>query len=141
MNTLMNRMLIASMLAAGLAGLAGCATDKGSAKAKEERVTLAQMSAPARATVAKVTAGGKVDQIDKEVERGKVVYDVEATVGGKHVEYLIADADGEVLGTEVSIEYSALPEPVRAAAEKYFDSATGLKAMKGVEYGETHYEI
>jgi uncharacterized membrane protein YkoI len=82
-----------------------------------------------------------VDQIDKEFERGKVVYDVEATVGGKHVEYLIGDADGAVLGTEVSIEYSELPEAVRMAAEKYFDSTSGLKAMKGDEYGETHYEI
>ena len=41
----------------------------------------------------------------------------------------------------MSIAYSELPERVRLAAEKYFDSATGLKAMKGVEYGETHYEI
>jgi len=129
-------------VAVGLLGFAtGCATNKGGAQAKEQRVTLAEVSAPARATVEKVTAGGKVDQIDKEVERGKVVYDVEATVGGKHVEYLIADADGEVLGTEVSIPYGEVPEPVRAVAEKYFDSTNGLTAMKGVEYGETHYEI
>ena len=80
-------------------------------------------------------------KLTKEVEKGKVVYDVEATVGGKHVEFLIADADGAVLGTEVPIEFSELPEAVRAAAEKYFGSAAGLKAMKGVEYGETSYEI
>ena len=130
-----------SMLAAGLAGfVTGCATNK-EEKAKEQRVTVAQMSAPARATVEKMTAGGKVDQVDKEVERGKVVYDVEATVGGKHLEYLIADADGAVLGTEVSIPYGEAPEAVRAAAEKYFDSTNGLTVMKGVEYGETHYEI
>jgi len=134
--------MIASVVAAALTGLAiGCATDKEGTRAKEQRVTVAELSAPARATVEKMTGGGKVDQIDKEVERGKVVYDVEATVGGKHVEYLIADADGEVLGTEVSIPYSAAPAEVRAAAEKYFDSTNGLMAMKGVEYGETHYEI
>ena len=46
-----------------------------------------------------------------------------------------------MLGTEVPIEYSELPAAVRAAAEKYFGRATGLKAMKGVEYGETSYEI
>ena len=142
MKRLMNQAIVASILAAGLAGLAtGCASTKGSAQAKEQRVTVAELSAPARATVEKVAAGGKVDQIDKEVERGKVVYDVEATVEGKHVEYLIADADGAVLGTEVSIEFSEAPEPVRMAAEKYFGTATGLKVMKGVEYGETHYEI
>jgi len=66
---------------------------------------------------------------------------VEATVGGEHVECLIADADGAILGTEVSIELAQLPEPVRVAAEKYFGTTSGLKAMKGDEYGETHYEI
>jgi hypothetical protein len=30
---------------------------------------------------------------------------------------------------------------VRAAAQKYFGSSTGLKAMKGVEDGKTSYEI
>jgi hypothetical protein len=77
----------------------------------------------------------------KEVERGKTVYDVEATADGKHLEFLIADADGTVLGTEVPIAYGDLPEAVRTAAEKYFGTAVGLTAMKGVEYGETTYEI
>lgn len=123
--------------------LAGCATHKaGSSKAKKEvDVTAEQMSAPARATLTKVTAGGKVDKVTREVERGKTVYDVEATVGGKHMEYLISHDNGEVLGTEVPIEYSDLPAPVRAAAEKHFGTSSGLKAMKGVEYGETQYEI
>jgi len=138
MQTGISRFISALLLAVGVAGLmAGCA----STRKQETRVSLAEMSAPARATVEKVTAGGKVDQIDKEIEKGKTVYDVEATVGGKHVEFLIADADGAVLGTETEIEFGKLPEPVRAAAEKYFGNATGLKAMKGVEYGETHYEI
>jgi uncharacterized membrane protein YkoI len=130
------------MLAVGTAGLvAGCASTKSGSAQKEVRVTLAELSGPARATVEKETTSGKVDQIDKEVERGKTVYDVEATVGGRHLEFLIADADGAVLGTEVPIEYNELPEAVRAATEKYFGSATGLKVMKGVEYGETSYEI
>ena len=118
--------------------LTGCASMKAS---KEQDVTLAQMSAPARATVNKETAGGRVDKITKEVERGKTVYDVEATVGGKHMEYLIADSDGTLLGTEVPIEFAELPEAVRAAAQKYFDTTSGLTVMKGLEYGEIHYEI
>jgi uncharacterized membrane protein YkoI len=135
---LINRLILASVLALGLAGLVvGCAC----AKKKEATVSLAQLSAPARATVERLTAGGQVDKLSKEVERGKNVYDVEATVGGKHVEYVIAEADGAVLGTETPIEFSELPEAVRAAAEKFFGKPTGLKAMKGVEYGETSYEI
>jgi uncharacterized membrane protein YkoI len=111
------------------------------AKDKEVPVSLAQLSGPARATVEKVTDGGKIEQMTKEVERGKTVYDVEATVDGKHLEFLIADADGAILGTEVPIAYGDLPEAVRAAAEKYFGTSAGLTAMKGVEFGETTYEI
>jgi len=133
--------IFAPILAFGVAGLvAGCASSTPHKEASV-RVSLPELSGAARATVDKVTAGGHVDQIDKEFERGKLVYDVEATVGGKHVEYVIADTDGAVLGTETSIEYSDLPVAVRAAAEKFFGHATGLKAMKGVEYGETSYEV
>ena len=135
-------LIIASLIALGMAVCAvGCASNKSAGAAGEQRVTIAQLSPPARATVEKMTAGGSVDQIDREFERGKVVYDVEATVAGKHVEYLIAHSDGEVLGTEVSIDYNELPAAVRTAAEKYFRTSIGLKAMKGVEYGETHYEV
>ena len=142
MKTQISRSIVAVTLAAAMAAVVtGCASTKSGGAAKEERVSVAQMSAPARATVEKETADGKVDQVAKEVERGKVVYDVEATVAGKHVEFLIADADGEVLGTETETEFSQLPEAVRDAAEKYFGAAAGLKAMKGLEYGETHYEI
>ncbi len=110
-------------------------------KDKEVTVSLAQLSEPARATVEKVTAGGKIEQMTKEIEKGKTVYDIEAEMDGKHLEFLIADTDGAVLGTEVPIAYEELPEAVRTAAEKFFDTASGLQAMKGVEYGETTYEI
>jgi uncharacterized membrane protein YkoI len=120
-------------------GLVGCSMMH--KKNKEMDVSADQMSPPARATMNKEVGNGKVEKITKEVERGKSVYDVEANVGGKHMEYLIADSDGELLGTEVPIAWNDLPEPVKAAAEKHFGTTSGLTAMKGVEYGETHYEI
>src|SRR5438128_272200 len=101
MQTRISRFIATPMLMLAAAGLlASCASTK------EQDVTLVQLSEPARATVNKVTAGGRVDKMTKEVERGKTVYDVEATVGGKHMEYLIADADGALLGTEVPLEFS-----------------------------------
>lgn len=126
------------ILAVGLTGfLAGCAT----AKKKEVDVSMADLTEPARAAVERLTAGGQVEKLTKEVERGMNVYDVEATVEGRHVEYLIAEADGAVLGTEVPIAFSELPEAVQAAAKAFFDTATGVNAMKGEEFGETSYEI
>jgi uncharacterized membrane protein YkoI len=140
MHTQLNRIVVIVGSAIALAGLGtGCSSLKSGGG--EQDVTKEQMSSPARATVDNETAGGHVDKITREVERGKTVYDVEATVGGKHMEYLIADADGTLLGTEVPIEFEQLPEPVRAATEKYFGTTSGLMVMKGVEYGETHYEI
>jgi uncharacterized membrane protein YkoI len=137
MQTRSSWIILALALAAGLT--AGCANAKN--EDAGNRFLLAELSEPARAAVQKLIAGGQVEKINKEVERGKTVYDVEATVGGKHVEYLIADVDGAVLGTETQIEFRELPEPVRAAVENLFGMTTGLMIMKGVEYGETSYEI
>ena len=141
MQTRFSQFLLFLMLGVTTAGLvAGCASSH-SGTTKEQDVLLGQVSAPARATITQQTTDGRVDRITKEVERGQTVYDVEATVGGKHMEYLIADTDGKLLGTEVPIEFKDLPAPVCAAAEKYFGTTAGLTAMKGVEYGETQYEI
>ncbi len=106
----------------------------------EQRVSLADLPAPVKAAAEKLTAGGVIEKIDKENEHGRVVYDVEAKVGGKHVEYTIA-ADGAVVGTETSIEFKDLPAAVREAAEKYFAGATGLTAALVSEGGKTSYEI
>ncbi|MGC8989338.1 MAG: PepSY domain-containing protein [Verrucomicrobiia bacterium] len=120
--------------------VSGCASTEKEGKG-EERISLAQMSGPARATAERETAGGRIESIVREIEKGKVVYDVEATVGGKHVEFAIADVDGSVLGTETQIEFAELPGPVKAEAEKFFGTTTGLTVMKGVESGKTTFEI
>jgi hypothetical protein len=138
MQTRIKQILAVSILVALASIATGCASMK---SAREVNVTISDVSVPARATIEKETAGGTVEKITREVERGKTVYDVEATIGGKHMEYLVADPNGELLGTEVPIEFSALPQPVQDAAEKYFGGTSGLTAMKGVEYGETQYEI
>lgn len=141
MQTPFGHIVMSLTLAVGITGvISGCASERENTD-QEVRVSPSQLSGPARATLDRVTAGGSVDQIAKEVERGRTVYDVEATVGGRHLEFLIADSDGAVLGTEVPIEFSLLPEPVQTAAVNFFGTASGLTIMKGVEYGETHYEI
>lgn len=123
--------------------MVGCYSQQKDKSSSSEETPIAadQMSAPAHATLVKMVAGGRVEKVTKETEHGVQVYDVEATVNGQHVEYLIADADGKVLGTEFPIAFSELPEPVRMAAEKYFGTTQGLSAMKGEEYGQVQYEV
>src|SRR5262245_48751807 len=102
-----NSVTVSSILIATLTSLAvGCATG-------ERTVQLADLSEPARATVTRVTADGSIESLLKEMERGRWVYDVEATVGGRHVEYTIADSNGEILGTETQMEYADLPESIQ----------------------------
>src|SRR3954463_11438170 len=79
------RLMAGFILCAGPAAIiAGWA----SMKTGGQELTLAQASEPARARISKEVGPGHVDKISKEVERGKTVYDVEATVDGKHMEYL-----------------------------------------------------
>jgi len=108
--------------------------------AAEQEVKLADLPAPVRAAVEKWLAGGTIKKITKEEEAGKVVYDVEATVKGKHAEADIA-ADGTVLTTEEEIAFDSLPKAVRDAAEKYFGGTKELKASKELDAGKTLYEV
>ena len=109
-------------------------------EAPAQSMTLAQVPEPAQAAIKKLTATGKIKKIEKAEEDGKTVYDVEATVQGRDMEYDIA-ADGTVLTTEQGVPYAALPLVVRNAAEKYFGSTAGLKASVEVEGGKTFYEV
>ncbi len=117
----------------------GCATGRPNATSTED--LLSKVSEPARTTIRRVTTGGKVEKVGRETERGRIVYDVEADVAGRHEEFTIAESDGAILGTEVQVDLGDLPPPVRAAAESFFDNTTGLTSMKGLEYGVTSYEI
>lgn len=139
-----SRSIVVFVMVVGLTALAvACASNKAGRARKEEQtehISVVELTAPARAAVEKLTTGGKVEKIDKEVEKGRTVYDVEATVNGKHVEYVIA-TDGEIVGTETSVEFNELPEVIRDAAGKYFGGTAGLGAAKGVEDGRTTYEI
>lgn len=144
MQNRISRSIVTFLMAVGLTGLAAaCASNRAATERKEDaaaRISLAELSTPARAAVQKLTAGGKIEKIDKEVEKGKEVYDVEATVNGKHMEYTIA-TDGSVVGTETGIDSSELPEAVQTAAKKYFGGATRLDSVRVEEDGRTAYEI
>jgi uncharacterized membrane protein YkoI len=109
-------------------------------EAPAQQVSLSQVPEPARAVIEKVTAGGKIKKIEKAEEGGRTVYDVEATLRDRDVEYDIA-ADGTILTSGQTVPYTSVPLVVRNAAEKYFGSAAGLKAFVELEEGKTFYEI
>ena len=138
-----NRVLECTLVVALIASISGCgALSRVEAEkdASAQQMPLSAVPEPARIAIEKLVAGGEIKKIEKEEVDGKVVYDVEATVGEKDVEYDVA-GDGTVLTTEESVPYASLPAAVRAAAEKYFGSAAGLKASREVESVKTFYEV
>lgn len=123
----------------------GCGSKKGEPVQIQKQETnqmlmLADLPLPVRTTVEKLTAGGEIKKITKDTEEGQMIYDIEAIVNNKAVEYDIA-LDGSILSSEESVEYSTLPKPVCAIAEKYFGMAEGLKAHKEIEKGMNFYEV
>lgn len=132
--------MIASIVSAMLLGCQSMHKQQ-SADSKETPVSREQLSQAARATLDRELGNGQIEKIDREIERGRTVYDVEANVDGRHVEFLISESNGELLGTEVPMEFAQLPVAVQSVAEKHFGMTAGLKAMKCIEYGNTHYEI
>jgi uncharacterized membrane protein YkoI len=101
---------------------------------------LSDLPAPAQATIQKLIGAGEIRKLDKEEKGAAVIYDVEARVQGKDVEYDVA-SDGTVLTSEESVAFASLPAAVRTAAEKHFGSSAGLKASKELEEGKTFYEV
>ena len=142
-NAMRYRILRAVLVAVLIVALSGCVAISGRSEKKEARsqlVSLPDLPAPARATIDKLTAGGEIKKIEKEEQEGIVIYDIEAKVKDKDVEYDV-DGDGKILSAEESVPYSSMPLVVQAAAKKYFGSAEGLKASKEVEKGKTFYEV
>jgi len=128
------------VLSTGLAlAIVAIAAEK-EAEQKPQKVTLGDLPVPAREAVEKWLAGGTIKSIEKETEDGKVIYDVEATMKGKHAEADVA-ADGTVLTTEEEVAYDSLPKAVRDVVEKYFGSTKDLKAAKEIEKGKAQYEV
>jgi uncharacterized membrane protein YkoI len=67
---------------------------------EEEEITLDQCPAPVKATILKEAKGGKIEEIEKEVEDGKLLYEAELLIDGKEVEIKVAP-DGKLLEKEV----------------------------------------
>ena len=63
---------------------------------QEQNVTLDQIPAPVRATIKRESAGGVVEEIQKETQQGEIKYEVDLVVGGQKIDLEIAE-DGSIL--------------------------------------------
>jgi uncharacterized membrane protein YkoI len=101
---------------------------------------LSELPEAARTAIGRLTAGGEITKLEKEEVDGKIIYDVEAKMKDKEVEYDVA-ADGTILSSEETVPYTSLPTAVKVAVRRYFDSDEELKPSKEIENGKTYYEV
>ena len=66
----------------------------------EEEVTMDQVSAAVQTTIQTEAQGGNIEEIERETENGKTVYEAEVILNGQEVDIMIA-SDGTLLGKEV----------------------------------------
>ncbi len=126
-----------------MVGLIGCNTmskQSDEDEAPAQAVSLSDLPEPARVTIGRLTDGGEITKLEKEEVNGEVIYDVEAKMKDKDVEYDVA-ADGTVLSSEQTVPYASLPAVVRTVVRKYFGTDEGLKSSKEIEGGKTFYEV
>jgi hypothetical protein len=67
---------------------------------QEENVTLDQIPAPVRTTIKRESAGGVVEEIQKETKQGQVKYEADIIVGGQKIDLEIAE-DGSILERKI----------------------------------------
>ena len=85
--------------------------------AQEQNVKIDALPAAVRQTVLEVSQGAKLRALTREVEKGETFYEAELHVSG-HTRDVIIDASGAIVLIEEEVDWSAVPETVRAAIEK-----------------------
>ncbi|MDB5319010.1 MAG: hypothetical protein JWN40_641 [Phycisphaerales bacterium] len=85
----------------------GCSHhDKGGGEkeeANEVKMTIDQVPAPVRAALMREAAGATITTVDREEDKGKVIYEADVMVGGKNWEIKV-DADGKVVSKKLDNE-------------------------------------
>ena len=66
------------------------AEDKEKEEGKEEKVKIDQVPAAARKTLEAEAKGAKIDEVDKEEDDGKVIYEVDVKLDGHNYEIKVA---------------------------------------------------
>jgi hypothetical protein len=70
---------------------------------EEEEVSIDEVPGAVKATILKHAKGGKITEVERENEDGKVIYEAEVIIDGKEVDLKVAP-NGRLLGKEVEDE-------------------------------------
>jgi len=111
----------------------------GIARASEQRINYGDLPPAVQQTVQKEIQAATVKGYSKEVEHGKVRYEVEMTVDGKTRDVSI-DPSGKVVEVEQEVSPEAVPPAAMAAIKKGVKGGSVLKVEEVKSDTETVYE-
>jgi hypothetical protein len=83
----------------GMIAFAGCTSqhhDKEKEEGDEVKMKFADVPAPVQKTLTDAAAGAKIDSVDKETDKGEVVYETDVKISGKTYEIRVAP-DGKLI--------------------------------------------
>ncbi len=113
---------------------------------KEVTVKFVDVPAAVQKTLQEESRGATIDDVTKESENGKTVYEAEVKINGKSYNIEVAE-DGTLLekkleekDEEVEIKFSEAPAAVQKTLQREAGSAKIENVKKDVEDGDTTYE-
>jgi hypothetical protein len=120
----MRKWMLAMLVAVGMIGATTLfAAEKGEKgeqdEGKEVKIKFTEAPAKVQQTLTYEAHGAKIDSIDKEDHKGKMVYEADAVIDGTNYEILV-DEDGKLISKTVDNEED----------EKKADKKSGEKAEK-----------
>jgi hypothetical protein len=90
-------------LSAGLVGATGCSMfnkDKEKEEGNEVKMKFTEVPPAVQKTLTEQAMGQKIDTVDKEMDKGKVVYETDVKEGGKNWEIRVAE-DGKLISKKI----------------------------------------
>ncbi len=137
--------LFAAFAMIGLVLATATAQGQDKAAPKAEKIALDKVPAPIMKAVNTRFPGAKLRSVEKEVEDGKVVFDIELTQNGKKYEMDIKE-DGTVIEIEKEVAVKDLPQTVTETLKKQYPKATIKEIMEinkvnGAQETPDHYEV
>jgi hypothetical protein len=98
------------MLLMAMCVIAGCTMmsraddkDKDKEEGNEQKMAFNQAPQSVQQTLTKEADGNKIDQVDKETDDGKTIYEADVTINGKNYEIKVAE-DGTLISKKLDME-------------------------------------
>lgn len=124
---------------ASVLGIGLCLALALSARAEEKTIALKDAPAAVQKAIADQLMGGRLKALSVETDDGNTEYEAELAVDGRE-KTVVVDSSGKVIETETVVEFSKLPEAVRAGLTREAGKGSIGKVEETSSAAGTSYE-